>query len=179
RCFSLESTALVSMTLGTMGSSFSSFRVSASLYVVEIVMPRVLMMSCMVYSEGADDELHGCLPTARPAAPYRTRRGALPPFHTTPKTQRRKSRRSEWNTNRSPLMSRRTRFSDRPLSLLLLEPPLVGRQDAELLAVLRDRPPRDCQPSFVQFLGDLLIGPRRRRAFRLHHVPDHLLDGDG
>src|SRR5262249_49798764 len=47
RCFSLERTILASISLGRKRSSFSSLRVRASLYVVEMVRPRVLMIACI------------------------------------------------------------------------------------------------------------------------------------
>src|SRR5262249_29531362 len=51
---------------------------------------------------------HGC-----PGLPYRTRRGASSPLpYLPPNRLRRLRRRSQRNTNRSPLMSRGTRFSD-------------------------------------------------------------------
>src|SRR5438552_5753781 len=108
RCFSFESTAFASM-MGSSGSSLESFSVRASLYVLEMVMPRVLTMSCT------------CLP------------------------------------------------------LLRLEPSLVRRQHAQLLAVLRDGAPRDRQPLRVQGLGDLLVGQRGAGILGVHHVADHLL----
>ena len=43
------------------------------------------------------------------------------------------------------------------------EPALMRRQDAELLAVLRDRPARDGQALLPERLGDVLVGERLRQ----------------
>ena len=52
------------------------------------------------------------------------------------------------------------------LALLGLQPPLMRGQDAELLAVLGHRAPRDGEALPVQRLGDLLVGERLARRPR-------------
>src|SRR5438309_11036202 len=69
---------------------------------------------------------------------------------------------------------------DSPLSALLgLKPPLVRRENAELLPVLGDRASRDGEPLPAQDLGDLLVRQRLAPVLGGHEVPDGLLDGDG
>src|SRR5262245_58533041 len=55
------------------------------------------------------------------------------------------------------------------------QPSLVGRQDAQLLAILGDRPPRDRQRAALEDLCDLLIGQRLRRILVGEQILDHLL----
>src|SRR5882724_6248378 len=174
RCFSLESTAFVSM-MGSSGSSLESFLVSASLYVLEMVIPRALTMSCItrsiLNSPTASSPGAAAGATAGRPAPRGSLGGGLrPPSETSPQESlRRRSRRS--NLDHIPCGILR----QPPSPLLRLEPPLVRRQDAQLLAVLRDGAPRDGQPLRVQGLGDLLVGQRSAGILGVHHVADHLL----
>src|SRR5712691_12218857 len=66
-----------------------------------------------------------------------------------------------------------------PSALLGLEPPLVRRENAELLPVLGYRAPRDSEALPAQDLGDLLVRQRLAPVLGGHEVPDVLLDGDG
>src|SRR5213594_193767 len=67
----------------------------------------------------------------------------------------------------SPVMTTNDRgavITPRPSALPGREPALVRGQDAELLAVLGDRPPRDRETPLLQGLGDFLIGLRLGRV---------------
>src|SRR5690242_4370531 len=65
---------------------------------------------------------------------------------------------------------------ERPASpSLRCEPTLMGRQDAELLAILRDRAPGDGQAAALENERDLLIGQRLGRILIRQQVLDHLL----
>src|SRR6266581_4084187 len=55
--------------------------------------------------------------------------------------------------------------------------PLIGRRDAQLLAVLGHGAPRDAQPVVAQYLNDRGVGERPPRVLLAHDPLDALLDG--
>src|SRR5579871_2362390 len=76
----------------------------------------------------------------------------------------------------SRLCGRRPRLE--PRLLLHVLAPLTARRNRELLAVLRDRAPRDIQALFLQLGRDLLVGERVALVLVLDDVADLLLDRD-
>src|SRR6266571_6486257 len=61
-------------------------------------------------------------------------------------------------------------------SLARLQAPLVRWQDAQLLAILGDRAPRDREPSGLQLLRHFLVGERPPGVLGGEEVLDLLLD---
>src|SRR5439155_7731224 len=55
----------------------------------------------------------------------------------------------------------------------------AGREDAQLVAVLRHGPPRDLDALVREHLHDLLVGERVLRVFVGHHLLDLRADGAG